>query len=90
MEIKLNSCWKCTNGTTGAGIVLKIENVHESFIETYGCDKVYHFITDFGNIVVLTEQELLSGYEFSHVEDDIILRFERQQMLLRQVCTDYL
>ena len=90
MEIKLNSCWSCTTGMTGSGIVLKIRDVPPEKVEMYSCDKLFHFITDFGNVVVLTEGELLSNYEFSHVEEDIIGRFERQQDLLKQVYADYL
>ena len=75
---------------TGSGIILKIFDIPPERIEMHGCDKLYHFVTDFGNFVVLTEGELISNYEFSHIEEDIVGRFKRQQDLLKQVYADYL
>jgi hypothetical protein len=77
--IKVGSCWQPTTGITGCGIVLKIDEGKDLI------EPIYSFVTDFGNICLLTRNEILDHYDFITVDVDPKARFERQRDLLNIV-----
>lgn len=80
-EIPLYSCWQPTSDITGCGIVVKIEEVDGN--------KIYHFLTDFGNVVERTSEHLFNNYSYKMVEQDPIERYERQKELLLEAYSKY-
>jgi hypothetical protein len=86
VKIKLYSLWKSRNPNQGTGIIAKIEPIPPQRLGMYSeCDgNLYHFISDFGNTVLLLSTELLSGYDQFGQETDIWRRLERQDRLLEE------
>lgn len=83
-EVKLYSCWRPTTGMTGCGVVLRIDE------ETPRWGKLYHFVTDFGNVCILTFDELFNNYQCIGIEENIKDRYARQQELLKEIYEEYL
>ena len=93
-EIDLYSCWKCVTGITGNGVVIKITEIPEHRYSMYSLDesfdgKLYHFLTDFGNIVIYTKQEVLSNYCYLYQCEDITDRLDTQLGLLKHAREKY-
>ncbi len=84
--IELYSLWKSNNPNHGTGIVAKIVPIPEQRLGMYPeCDgNLYHFISDFGNTIVLLSCELLNNYTQFGVEENLLERIGRQKMLLQE------
>lgn len=90
MDIELYSVWRPITSHTGIGIVLLIQDIPESRIDMYKNDedfdgKLYHFITDFGNICILTKSELINNYDYIYTDSFPEERLKRQVELLKEV-----
>lgn len=89
--------WVCVSSKIGAphtnsGIIVKVENdTSPMWAAVFGVAtiKLYHVLTDFGNIIKLTESEMDSNYYYTFKEEDPLERFERQQELLREAYAEY-
>lgn len=90
-EIELHSVWRPkAESRTGIGIILRIQDIPEHRLEMYSKDnnfdgKLYHFITDFGNIVIYTKEEMLNNYEYIYTDDCPKTRLKRQLELLKEI-----
>ena len=89
MDIELYSVWRPTTAHTGVGIVLSIQDIPEQRIEMYKDDKdfdgkLYHFITDFGNVCILTKNELINNYGYIYTDSFPEERLKRQVELLKR------
>ena len=74
---------------TGCGIVLFVQDVPECRRSMYSnttqdWSYLVSFMTDFGNILMLTDKEVLNNYEVTGIDTDIEGRIETQIGKLRK------
>ncbi len=76
---------------TGHGIIVAVESIPEKRVSMYNTREtnLYVVMTDFGNVMQLTIEELESAYLPRFLEKDPKARFERQQELLREAYEQY-
>lgn len=76
---------------TGHGIIVAVESIPEKRGSMYNTKEsnLYVVMTDFGNLMRLTIEELESAYIPRFLEKDPKARFERQQELLREAYECY-
>tara|TARA_R100000541_G_C1897352_1_gene84022 strand:- start:65020 stop:65307 length:288 start_codon:yes stop_codon:yes gene_type:complete len=79
-DYKVGSCVCSTTNLTGCGIVIAIKENSEDKKNILG-EYQYQILTDFGNIIKLTYEEINNNYEVVR-EDNIRERFIRQKELL--------
>lgn len=79
-DYKVGSCVYSTTNLTGYGIVISIKENSEDKKGILG-EYQYEILTDFGNILKLTYEEINNNYKVVR-EDNIRERFIRQKELL--------
>ena len=68
---------------TGCGIIVKVEdNPWKDKVDFECGDKLYTVLTDFGNVMKLTDSEIHSAYDSVRIETDPQGRYNRQMDLL--------
>jgi|TARA_A100001391_G_C4916848_1_gene238038 predicted regulator of Ras-like GTPase activity (Roadblock/LC7/MglB family) len=81
-DVKVGSCVYSHTNLTGYGIIVEIKKNSEEYSHILG-EHQYVILTDFGNIVRLTLDELENNY--THIRyDNIRERFLRQKELLHE------
>ncbi len=81
-DYKVGSCVYSTTNLTGCGIVISIKENPEYKKDILGKYQ-YEILTDFGNIIKLTYEEIDNNYEVVR-EDNIRERLIRQKELLSE------
>lgn len=87
--MELYSVVKCVdNPSTGCGIIMNVQPIPECRYGMYLTTCMYAIVTDFGNKVWLTQEEL-DSYELLYVESDPKGRLETQIRKLRVIKGEY-
>lgn len=76
--MQLYSVVQCNTGMTGCGIIVNVQPIPEKRYDMYLTSCIYTLVTDFGNVVSLTQEELDANYTFICVEDNPLVRWNKQ------------
>lgn len=76
---------------TGHGIIVDVQRIPDKRVTMFNTKEpnLYLVMTDFGNVMHLTIEELEASYIPRFLEKDPKARFERQQDLLREAYAQY-
>lgn len=87
--MQLYSVVQCRTGMIGCGIIVNVQPIPEKRYDMYLTSCIYTLVTDFGNVVSLTQEELDANYTFICVEGNPLARWDKQIANINRVRSIY-